>query len=146
MAKFDNMGGVISTDFIFPDEIEVFATFANKCTISLINGAAWKKIEMQHQSFTHRVTPKNEDAGKIFTISGSVNLLPQNQYLHILQQKVSIILRYQLTDMNYKVIGTDEYPLSYTVEPLDPGKPSGFRGHKLSFEGKQLFVPPFLNI
>jgi hypothetical protein len=99
---------------------------------------------MQHQGFTMKVTPKNEDAGKIFSISGSVNLLPDNEHLHLLQEEFYMILRYQLSDMNYKVAGTNLYPLSYTIEPLDPGKPSGFHGYKLSFEGKQLFTPPFM--
>ncbi|MDU1906418.1 MAG: hypothetical protein E6772_16735 [Dysgonomonas sp.] len=146
MTKSDNMGGVISADFIYPYEINFFAAYNGQCRIGLKGDAEWKKLNIQHQSFNLRTPQKSDDAGFFFEISGSVKLKPSGLEINSLYLNSYIIIRYQLTDNSYIVIGTDCYPLSYTMEMLTPSKPAGFRGYQLSFSGKQLINPPFLDL
>ncbi|MBK5720125.1 hypothetical protein JGH11_04490 [Dysgonomonas sp. Marseille-P4677] len=151
MTKFDNMGGFISADFVHRDEINYFATFGSTCNVSLKGDLKWKKADMKHGGLTITVTPKSADAGRYFEIKGTITIKSDSSdeerlLLRRLELKPYILIRYQTPDKVYHVAGTDEYPLECTLKPLTPNKPSGFNGYELSFEGKQLFIPPVLNI
>lgn len=142
----DNMGGIVSAEFILQKECKVFANYSNQCIIILVEGAEWKPLKMQYMGFNLKIISKTEDAGIYYQITGSVNLLPDNDYIQQLEFNLPILIRYKLADGKCKILGTNEYPLITTLEYLDPQKASSFKGYQLSFEGKQLIAPPFTTI
>lgn len=146
MVKIDNMGGVISVEFILQKEIHYFAAFGNNCTVSLQNYTLWKPIDTKMEGVTLNVKADREDAGLIYTISGSILIKKTDPYLSVLSLNPYILLKYKNTDNVVKIAGTDEYPLVTTLEPLTPTRATGFLGYQLNFEGKQLIEPPFLNL
>jgi hypothetical protein len=106
---------------------------------------------MKYGGFSITVTPKSADAGIYFEIKGtitikSISAAEDALLLRRLELKPYILVRYQTPDKVYYIAGTDEFPLLCILKPLTPNKPSGFSGYELSFEGKQLFKPPVLNI
>lgn len=142
----DNMGGLISSMFVFLDEVKNFTHTANSCSISLKDQSEWKKLKNQLEKISVNVSQKRSDAGTIYEVSGSINLLKSDTNIELLRKGRYILIAYTNVDQVTKVIGTNEYPLEYTLSPLTPSKHSDFFGWQLSFKGKQLIEPPIIEI
>lgn len=143
--NMDNMGGILSAAFVLQKEIEYFAHTNNHCTIKLLEQKEWRKFHSQIKGIVINVSPKRSDAGLLYEISGSINLLKSDPNLDLLRMTQYIVIACKNADLVTKVIGTDEYPLEFTLAPLTPAQTSDFFGWSLSFKGKQLIEPPVLD-
>lgn len=136
------MGGFISAEFILQSEIADFKVVNNFATIELFD-SEWKILNHQRGSIKISGKTSNTEAGRLLSITGSINLKSFDQNLNILRTNKYIILRCQTTNGEYRIFGTKEYPLQITLSPLTPEKTSGFAGYELEINGKQEFESPF---
>lgn len=141
-GNMDNMGGIIHAAFVIPKEVKFFANIDDVCKIELIDKAQWKNLTLQPDSVKMTIKASRPDAGLLYEITGTINLLKSDPYIPILRIYPYILLQYANTDGLLRVAGTDEYPLLAALSPLTPSGASGFAGWQLSFQGKQLIEPP----
>ncbi len=146
LDNMDNMGGFISAAFVFSKEVTSFKIVNDTCKVQLLKDAEWKVLTVQPDSIKIIIKGNRPDAGLIYDISGTINLLKSDPYIPILRVSPYILLRYADRDGLWRVAGTDEYPLLATLSPLTPSSASGFAGWQLEFQGKQLIEPPILTI
>lgn len=144
MKSTDNMGGFLSADFILQYELESFISSGTNYMTTLKENSEWKSLHTKQQGISLTIKPDKKDPGLLYDISGSVVIKKSCPWLDILRLHTLILIRVQLADNSWRILGTDEYPLQATIKPLTPTKASGFAGYELSFKGQQLFEPPFL--
>lgn len=146
MSFFDNMGGIVSADFLLQSEIDFFAVFGDECTIGLKDNSEWKSLKTKKEGINITSTAEQTDAGLLFSIKGSIILKKESDFLNWLRLSPYILLRYKTVDGIYRIIGTQAYPLSVLLDVLTPSKASGFYGFQLTLSGKQDISPPILKI
>jgi len=143
MNIFDNMGGFISAGFVLHKGVESFVFMGGKCNIAFHSHYQWQDLPFKQEGISINVDPKRSDAGIIYDIKGSI-ICKNSESLDILKLTRHILLRYQTVDNIWRIAGTKDFPLSITIKPITPTKPSGFYGYEINFEGQQLFEPPIL--
>jgi len=141
MSIFDNMGGFISAEFTLHKGVESFVSLGGKCNITFHPNHRWHELPIKQEGISLNIDPKRTDAGLTYNIKGSITCKHSESY-DILKLTEFILLRYQTPDNIWRVAGTKDFPLSITVNPLTPSKPSGFYGYEINFEGNQLIEPP----
>lgn len=143
MNIFDNMGGFKSAGFVLLKGVESFVSFGGKCSLTLHNHFQWQDFPAKQEGITIKVEAVPSEAGTTYAVKGSI-ICKRSDGLDILKLAGYILMRYQTVDGIWRVAGTKDYPLSVTVNPVTPTKPSGFYGTEVVFEGNQLIEPPVL--
>lgn len=146
MNMIDNMGGFLSADFILHNELESFVSSGSNSIVYLRQNAVWKYLHAKSEGVTLTIKPDKQEPGLLYTIDGSIIIKKECPSLAILRLNTLILIRVQLADGTFRILGTNEYPLQATLRPITPSKASGFTGYELSFSGKQLIEPPLLTV
>lgn len=143
MVAFDNMGGIVSAEFILSNEIKYYIAVSNKCVINLVEGAYWKTLDNKHEGITIKIAPSVSDGGTIYQLSGTI-ICKGAANLSLLHRSPFVLLKYKTVNGETKIAGTQEYPLRVTVASINPTRPSDFSGYEVNFSGKQLTEPLLL--
>ena len=143
-TNMDNMGGIVAAAFIPWSDLDKFLPVGGECEIFLRNNHSWNNFEHQPKSIKITITPKRNDAGLAYEISGTINLLKSDASIPLLRLIQYIVILYKDVDGIEKVLGTDQYPLEFTLAPLTPFQSSDFFGWQVSFKGIQDIEPPIL--
>lgn len=142
MNTFDNIGGVISVDYIQPVLLNYFTSYFGSVHLELKSGYSWSNIPMSYMGCDSQEEIELTDSGSLVTSDIAV-LIPFNKItvesvsnLRNILSCSGIIFRLRTTDGKYFIIGSPDYPLFGTIKNTSPKNPVDFRGYQIIISSK----------
>lgn len=133
----DNIGGIISAEYCFVDNIKSCAIIGSKIKLAIQNSWEWRHIQNTPGKIEITVTPVDE-TGSAYTVAGTIYCARFNQarygaFTNFPRRKV--LIKYTTANGDVLVVGDKQTPLSVKAENLNPSQANGYSGTKLTISG-----------
>ncbi|KAA5446292.1 hypothetical protein [Bacteroides caccae] len=144
MNNYNNMGGILSADILFKNEIALFAVHQNTACIKITEGHAWHPLHTLGVIEAPTVTPNETSGGTIYKYSTNIRLLKAAISLKEadnLRYKIveGCILRCKDTNGYEYIYGTAQYPLLGSLNKIIGKKVTDYSGYELQLSGTSIY-------
>ncbi len=139
----DNIGGLVSPEFISVSGIANMTLTDDVYTIILKNNTEWLAIPVGKYGVTANIQPSETDAGIVYSVNISIQIPRQNVDVELMSLirtilKGGIIFRYKIFSGDKFILGSPRFPLRGKIEVIHAQQASGFSGCRITLTGKQL--------
>jgi hypothetical protein len=134
----DNIGGIVSAEYILADDVKSCALVADKIKIGMATGKSWVDFNPTPGRIEVTVTPGDENGLTPYTVSGIIYCprFSMERYGELRKFNFrKILLKYVTGNGDVLVAGDTENPLKVQHENLNPSAANGYSGTKITISG-----------
>lgn len=143
MNNYNNMGGIVNVQFLFPDEIALFSVINHTAIVKLHEGHTWRILPILPMTTAPTINPDTQEAGSIYKLSLVIRLKRYGLNSTLLSLLHSIdtrgcILKCRDANGNIRIYGTKDYPLFGIVTEKQGTSATDYSGYELNLSGISL--------
>jgi len=134
----DNIGGIISAEYCFVENVKTCAVVGSKIIVSLPTDKPWNEIPATPGKIEITVTPGDESGLTPYTVAGTIycprfSLSSYGELVSFQMRK--FLIKYITGNGDVLVAGDKENPLTIKPENVNPSQANGYSGTKLIISG-----------
>jgi hypothetical protein len=135
MTNSENMGGILSAEYVIVDYVNRCAIVLNKINLSFTGNKNWVEFPATPNKIQVTVTPKPSNGKTLYDVNAVVFCptpkLEKFSQLQSLEMR-KILLRYTTANGETLVVGDKSNPLKVTIEKITPSQANGYSGTKFN--------------